>query len=577
MLTNKSKRTVGLFIGLLSALAVSAYDAVVNGIYFDLSGKEATVTYKSKKKFSRPCYEGSITIPERIDYNGDIYDVIAIGPNAFGGCNQLTSVEIPSSVVYIGDYAFKDCSSLRKIVYHAERVIKGKDVFQGCNKDLDEEYVSLLSSGEKASLEWISFPSLVKEKNFHFQVGVKSDSQIRNVEVIVNGIRQEPKRGLTPVQNDGYDMLIDRTVTLSKGENDIVVKVVNASGEQTETKTVQYKTYGFPVIELLSPEVVTNRKYPLRIGIKSDSKIEDWAVTINDNLERGLHIVPNDEYEMMIEKTITLSEGENVIVFEAENQYGPAQVKKKIIYNVEKQKSYSGGELKRIALVIGNSNYQHQPKLVNPKNDATDFANKLETLGFDVMFSLDQTNKEMKALIRAFAEKASDYDVALFYYAGHGISTSSGDGDNYLIPIEADLHDETDLPDECTNAKTILEKLDKVAQCPMKIMILDACRDNPLAQKSRGIKNKGGLSTMKAPRGTIIAYSTSPGDVALDGKERNSPYTSALLRTLDIPGLSINEFFPEVTSKVIEETGEKQIPWYSSSMNGKYSLNNRKK
>ena len=145
-----------------------------------------------------------------------------------------------------------------------------------------------------------------------------------------------------------------------------------------------------------------------------------------------------------------------------------------------------------------------------------------------------------------------------------------------MIPVDANLAAEEDVEYDCTDASRVLAKMDK-ANCKMKIMILDACRDLPSFARGwhRSVGNSGGFNRMDAPRGTFIAYATAEGDVAQDGKGRNSPFTTALLQTLDVPNLSITELFQEVGDKVVTTTNEKQNPWVSSSFRGKFIFNQK--
>ncbi|MBQ8099405.1 MAG: caspase family protein [Bacteroidaceae bacterium] len=164
--------------------------------------------------------------------------------------------------------------------------------------------------------------------------------------------------------------------------------------------------------------------------------------------------------------------------------------------------------------------------------------------------------------------------MALFYYAGHGIQYN---GKNYLIPIDAELQKESYIEDDCVNANRVLAALDE-SECKMKIMILDACRDNPFERswnRSRGGSTTRGLAQMSAPIGTVIAYATSPGSVAQDGTgHRNSPYADAFLKTLDKPNLAIFDFFNEVATMVYDYTKEQQMPWNTNSpLRGNFYFN----
>ena len=225
---------------------------------------------------------------------------------------------------------------------------------------------------------------------------------------------------------------------------------------------------------------------------------------------------------------------------------------------------------RRIAFVIGNSDYQN-PKaaLENPHNDAKDISSKLETLGFDVLLAVDVDRRSFDQCLYEFGEKSRDYDVALFYYAGHGIQSQ---GINYLIPVDAELKTEDDVKYACINANQVLDKMES-SHCKAKIVILDACRNNPFERSwHRGIVGRG-LSVMTAPQGIFIAYATSPGSVAQDGEGRNSPYTSAMLKMLDEPNLPIEFFFKNILREVKEKTNGKQTPWTANSFEGDFYFN----
>ena len=320
----------------------------------------------------------------------------------------------------------------------------------------------------------------------------------------------------------------------------------------------------------LTNESTSRQKtYSFKVGVKSDSKIENVKVYVNDELDRGIIPVNNDGFDMTINRTLSLALGENHIKVVVTNSDGDAVLERTVNYEPSRNEVQTDQQ-RRIALVMGNSHYKETDKrLKNPANDAADLARKLENLGFTVILSLDQTQQEMETSINNFAQKVRNYDVALFYYAGHGMRS---EGFNYLIPTDAVLADESDIKYRCINANLILDKMDK-ANCPMKIVILDACRNNPFTRGwNRGVENEG-LGTMIAPKGTFIAFSTAPGEVAQDGTGKNSPYTAALLQTLDKPNLSITDFFQEVLEKVATETKEKQTPWTSNSFRGKFYFN----
>jgi len=218
-------------------------------------------------------------------------------------------------------------------------------------------------------------------------------------------------------------------------------------------------------------------------------------------------------------------------------------------------------------LIIGNSAYDAFP-LTNPVNDATDIAAKLKTLGFDVMLLTDKTKKQMEQAIYDFNDRAQNYDVAFFYYAGHAVQYN---GKNYLIPVDADLREERDIEYECTIVDRVMAKMDNTGK-KLKIVTLDACRNNPFERSWRSIGGKG-LSFMDAPTGTFIAYSTAPNGVASDGTGRNSPYTTELLKKLDIKGLKIEDLYKQVREAVLKSTNGRQVPWDQSSLVGDFYFN----
>ena len=221
----------------------------------------------------------------------------------------------------------------------------------------------------------------------------------------------------------------------------------------------------------------------------------------------------------------------------------------------------------RVALVIGNGAYDHLPALVNPPNDARLMAATLEGLGFEVLERVDVDQHDMKRAIQEFGrrlESAGEDTVGLFYFAGHGVQAK---GVNYLIPVAARIEREPDLEIEAIPLDWVLAQAE-AARNRMNILILDACRDNPVARSVRSAAR--GFTAVDAPRGTLIAYATSPGDVALDGTGRNSPYTQALAETISQPGLVAESAFRTVRVKVMEATGERQVPWENSSLTGEF-------
>jgi uncharacterized caspase-like protein len=218
---------------------------------------------------------------------------------------------------------------------------------------------------------------------------------------------------------------------------------------------------------------------------------------------------------------------------------------------------------KRVALVIGNSAYKNVAPLDNPRNDARLMANSLRELGFALTGGSPQIDLDKAGLddaLQKFGNELVGADVALFYYAGHGIQVR---GSNYLVPVNANPAREADVLFQMVDTSHVIAAMEG-SGTRLNLLILDACRNNPFG--GRGLRAaEGGLAQMRAPEGTLISYATQPGNVALDGAGGNSPYTKALSQTIRKPGLNIFETFNEVGLEVMRATGNAQQPWVSTS------------
>lgn len=214
---------------------------------------------------------------------------------------------------------------------------------------------------------------------------------------------------------------------------------------------------------------------------------------------------------------------------------------------------------KRVALVIGESAYHDSP-LRNTLNDAEDVARALHYLGFEVIHKKNLKLGEMKGAIGEFSEKLRGGGVGLFYFAGHGVQV---DGENYLIPIDAEMSSEWRVEAESVSLGFIISEIVQ-AGSETNIIVLDACRSVPVARRFRSTER--GLAQVVAGKGMLIAYATAPGSVAGDGEERNGVYTQELLRNIRTPGITIEELLRRVRVSVYERTEGRQIPWESSSL-----------
>lgn len=223
----------------------------------------------------------------------------------------------------------------------------------------------------------------------------------------------------------------------------------------------------------------------------------------------------------------------------------------------------------RVALVIGVGAYKEAAPLKNPANDAEAVAASLKRLGFEVVFGKDLNHAQMRGAVRDFARIVRGAKLALFFYAGHGVQV---DGRNYLIPVDAKLAEEADLDFSAVDVNLILKQINREAA--QKIVILDACRDNPFRSElarsmgqTRSSQALGrGLAKIEAAGGSMISFATDPGDVALDGDGDHSPFTEALLKHIETPGLEINHLMQKVRTDVFRNTRNRQRPWTTTSL-----------
>jgi uncharacterized caspase-like protein len=231
------------------------------------------------------------------------------------------------------------------------------------------------------------------------------------------------------------------------------------------------------------------------------------------------------------------------------------------VANVGNPAAITGAE-RRIALVIGNSAYENVTALPNPANDAREIGKFLNSAGFEVIQATDLDHDEMIQVLQDFSAKVAERGpntAAFIYYAGHGLQI---DGDNYLVPVDAKITSEADVPTEAVRLVDVMATLQAVPS-RIRMVVLDACRNNPFTS----LKDTGrGLSIVDAPNGSIVAYSTAPGTEAFDGEGKNSPYTTAFLRLGREPNVPIEQFFKKVRVVVNDTTDGKQTPWESSSL-----------
>src|SRR5580698_567960 len=231
---------------------------------------------------------------------------------------------------------------------------------------------------------------------------------------------------------------------------------------------------------------------------------------------------------------------------------------------------------KRVAFVVGNGAYRNVAPLPKPAADAKSMARLLRGVCFDVVEGGNLTRDKMTERLIEFGKKAEGADVALFFYAGHGLAV---DGSNYLLPVDADIKSEMDVKlGKAINIDVTLDQT--MSDAKVKLVFLDACRDNPFAAKirsaarTRSVNVQAGLAEMKSGEGTLIAFATGPGRTALDGQEgSHSPFTQALITNIAKPGVEIQQAMTQVRAQVSEQTNKAQLPWGHTDLIGAVYLN----
>jgi hypothetical protein len=229
---------------------------------------------------------------------------------------------------------------------------------------------------------------------------------------------------------------------------------------------------------------------------------------------------------------------------------------------------------RRSALVIGNGAYAKEP-LVNGVNDAEAVARTLEEIGFKVSLLRNADKRSINEAVEEFSRRLGQGDIGLFYFSGHGVQV---DGENYLVPINAQLNRQADAQYDAVPLGKVISAMEATS-ANAKIIILDACRDNPFYRRwtasTRGSVTRGLATPLTSGRGTLIAFSTSPGKVAADGigNSPNSPFTSHLLRHLRTPNLEVGQLFRRVRGDMVQATRNEQIPWVSEALVGEVYLN----
>ena len=346
-------------------------------------------------------------------------------------------------------------------------------------------------------------------------------------------------------------------------------------------------TDGYPIVghqnklwlvknEFPDLEIVLLEAAPRELDLEWDHIMNTWEEWFNTMGIKRYRFVKRGSITKEVEQVrdiVAWKEAKSKSVMPAQLNMNVVPLRKEIrppVQNEEMMELYK--KEKRYALVIGNSGYKNVPTLRNPTHDAEDLSAVLKQLNFDVISLTDATYMEIRSAFLKFHEKLvngpKDQTIGLFYYSGHGLQN---DGENYLVPVDAHIEYQDDIPRQCFPVqKIILENMER-SNTRMNILVLDACRNNTFPQISRAPGN--GLAEMRKARGSFIAYSTAPGSTASDGIGRNGLYTQELLKAIQKPNRSLEQVFKEVRINVLRLSGEKQYTWDNSNITGDFYFN----
>ena len=347
------------------------------------------------------------------------------------------------------------------------------------------------------------------------------------------------------------------------------VSYINSSSSSYSAPPVTSSYNSAPEIRITEPDISrgfwsVQEKLVRVVGqaIDTDGIYEVTANGVEANLNSGGYFSVD----------VPLAMGENTITIEARDTKFKSSNR---TFRVTREgqavavnnNNYATRNEKRVALVIGNSNYSGQASLgVNPINDATDMASTLRSIGFEVILRTDADLNSMNNAVREFGRQNRDADVALFYFAGHGMQIERT---NYLLPIGVNIKDKHDVGFESVSVSTVQGIMENSNDDRLNLIVLDACRNNPFRSWMRG--GDAGLADMTPPSGTLIAFSTSPGSVASNGTGRNGLYTGELIRQMKIPQ-RIEDVFINTRVEVEKKSGGNQSPWELARLRGTYRL-----
>ncbi len=392
---------------------------------------------------------------------------------------------------------------------------------------------------------------------------VKSSDKLQSLFVYVNGVGSEEINQISSADSQG-EHTFEKTINLQPGENNLYLVATNERGTtRSETRYLTNPPANPPVVSWVTPStniIVNSDIIVIEACIKSSTELKEAQIYVNGVqwASQTIFQTPQSgECNYRLTKPVLLKDGDNTVIINATNFAGTEMSDRRLI------RFQTGIADKRLALIIGNSDYGSSMVLKNPVNDANLMEGTLKSLGFEVIKRINATKNDILEAVRDFSKKLTEYNVALFYYAGHGVQV---EGENYLIPIDAVLNEQTDCKWEAIPVNFIVEEFEKVPE-NINIVILDACRNNPYKSWVRG--GAEGFRALNAVTGTIVSYATSENSTAADGSGVNGTYTEELAKQMVIPQ-SISNVFINTRRQVMLRTNNTQRPQEWNMLTGDF-------
>lgn len=443
----------------------------------------------------------------------------------------------------------------------------GFSVAQNSTAEIQSLTIQYIRS-EVPSIAWITPGdnlSSTMEKQLRVKATIHSDGNLDQVKIFLNGTALPDDKLTQSTKDENGNYFVEGSMLLNNGENKVFVQAANLFGNgKSEERIVKLIPANPPEITWESPgEIRTSfaeELYTVQACINSPSDIQEVQVYVNGELQssdNSFSLDGKSPCKLTFKKPVFLRAGENSIYILASNANGTTTSEKRTIALETEVKE------RRLALVIGNAAYNGGSALKNPVNDANLMEATLKSLHFDVIKQNDASLSSMMAGIHEFSKRLPDYNVALFYYAGHGMQL---DGINYLIPVDAKLEDKNDVKFEAVSVNFIVDEFEKYPD-NTNIVILDACRNNPFRSWARG--GPEGFKAIPAASGTLISFATSEGATAADGLGKNGLFTQELVKQMVIPQ-QIESVFKRTRVQVEKISDGAQSPQEWSKLKGDF-------